>query len=207
MDPKAVRDASVRAAKRLGVNVSRTLPLPDPVSRLRDAEEVLSRILAMHAAAAAAYGLDRIKAISWLNREGLAASLTEDERGFLFEGLGRPAQFQVQIEGMWVLAWSMGIVEALDFTKDCSMSFVTELPNLKHSESSAAFRERANPRRLEDVVAAWDLAYCLHWAIRESKLTNIPPPRGLKPFVIAERRRALEWLVGEEAWDEIALDT
>lgn len=207
MDLKRIRGESIEAAKRLGVDVPATLPLLDAGLEMRSTGETTSRILAMNAVVATAYGFDKAKAIAWLNQETLTDSVSEQEKRFVFEGAGQPDRFKVQVEGMWALAWAMGIANELNFAKDCDNRFVTMLPNLKQSQSSADFRKKANPRPLEQVVAACDLAYCLHWAIRQSELTGKRPPGNLKPYVVVERRRALEWLLSKEAWDEVPLDT
>lgn len=207
MDVQQIRDESIAAAKRLGVDVPTTLPLLDAGLEVRSASETISRLLAMNAVAATAYGFDNAKAIAWLNQEALIDSVSDQEKRFVLEGVGQPDRFKAQVEGMWVLAWAMGIANELNFAKDCDNRFVTMLPNLKQSQSSADFCKKANPRPLEQVVAACDLAYCLHWAIRQSELTGKRPPGDLKPRVVVERRRALEWLLSKEAWDEVPLDT
>ena len=207
MDLKRIRDESVEAARQLGVQLLTTLPLLDAGLEMRSASETTSRILAMNAVAATAYGFDKAKAIAWLNQEALTNSLSEQERRFIFESVGLPDRFKVQVEGMWALAWAMGIANELNFAKDCDNRFVMMLPNLKQSQSSADFRKKANPRPLEQVVAACDLAYCLHWAIRQSELVDKRSPGNLKPYVVVERRRALEWLLSKEAWDDVPLDT
>ncbi len=206
MDLKRIRDESVEAARQLGVQLT-VLPLLDAGLEMRSASETTSRILAMNAVAATAYGFDKAKAIAWLNQEALTNSLSEQERRFIFESVGLPDRFKVQVEGMWALAWAMGIANELNFAKDCDNRFVMMLPNLKQSQSSADFRKKANPRPLEQVVAACDLAYCLHWAIRQSELVDKRSPGNLKPYVVVERRRALEWLLSKEAWDDVPLDT
>lgn len=207
MDLKRIRDESIQVAKRLGVNVPTTLPLLDAGLEMRSADETMSRVLAMNAVAAAAYGFDKAKAIAWLKQEALTESLSEQENRFVLEGEGQPDHFKSQVEGMWALAWAMGIANELNFAKDCDNRFVMMLPNLKQCQSSADFRKKPNPRSLEQVVAACDLAYCLHWAIRQSELSRNRPPGNLKPYVVVERRRALEWLLSKEEWDEISLDT
>lgn len=206
MDLKRIRDELVEAARQLGVQLT-VLPLLDAGLEMRSASETTSRILAMNAVAATAYGFDKAKAIAWLNQEALTNSLSEQERRFIFESVGLPDRFKVQVEGMWALAWAMGIANELNFAKDCDNRFVMMLPNLKQSQSSADFRKKANPRPLEQVVAACDLAYCLHWAIRQSELVDKRSPGNLKPYVVVERRRALEWLLSKEAWDDVPLDT
>jgi hypothetical protein len=108
---------------------------------------------------------------------------------------------------MWALTWAIGIVSELNFAKDCDNHFVLLLPNLKQNQSSSEFRNRINPRPIEQVVAACDLAYCLHWAIRELELHGKPSPDGFKAYRIIERRRALDWFLSKKQWDEIPLDT
>jgi hypothetical protein len=159
------------------------------------------------AVAAASYGFDRAKALAWLRQEELETSLTNTELHFLEKGEGRPQLFQAQIEGMWALAWALGLVPQLDFWKDCDSRFVAQLPNLKISQSSAELRSKAKLRPTDDVVAACDLAYCLHWTIRQAEIEGKQPRTGLKPYVVVERRRALEWLLSSESWDSVSLDT
>lgn len=207
MHLKRIRDESVQTAKMLGVDMPTTLPLLDGGLEMRSVDETISRILAMNAVAAIAYGFDKSKAIAWLNQEGLTDSLSEQERRFVYDGVGQSDRFKLQVEGMWALAWAMGIVSELNFGKDCDNRFVTMLPNIKQSQNSADFRKNVNPHQLEEVVAACDLAYCLSWGIRQSELTGKRLPGNLKPYVVVERRRALEWLLSKEAWDEVPLDT
>lgn len=184
-----------------------SLPVLEAELQPRSPEEVVSRLLAMNAVAATAYGFDRAKAIAWLDREALSNSLSEHERRFLFESVGQPDRFKVHVEGMWALAWATGFVRELDFARLCDNDFVALFPDLRHSSSSAAFRGRARLRARAEVVAACDLAYCLHWAVRQSELSGTRLPRHLIPYVVIERRRALEWLLGTEPWDEVSLDT
>lgn len=207
MDLKQIRNESFQTARQLGVEGSATLPMLDAELEMRSTDETISRILAMSAVAAVAYGFDKVKAMAWLKQEALAPSLTEEEKRFVFEGAGQPYRFQIQIEGMWALAWAMGIVNEMNFSKDCDNRFASMLPNLKVSQSSGDFRGKANPRPLEQVVAACDLAYCLHWAIRQSEISGKQSPANLKPYIVGERRRALEWLLSKEPWDQVSLDT
>src|SRR5205085_7863594 len=60
-------------------------------------------------------GFDKAKVISWLNQEGLTDSLSEHEKRLIFEGVGQPDRFKVQVESMWALAWAMEITNELNF--------------------------------------------------------------------------------------------
>lgn len=207
METKSIRTASINTAKTLGIDVSTTLPLIDPPYRTKNVHETISRILAMNVMAAIAYGFDKTKGIAWLSREKLEGSLSAHEKNFLSKGSGDTTLFKLQIEGMWALAWSIGVVKKLDFAKDCDGKFVEELPNLKLDQGSENLRRIANQRPLKEILEACDLAYCLHSAVQESQITNKKTSKKLKPYVILERRRALDWLLSEESWDEIDLDT
>lgn len=95
----------------------------------------------------------------------------------------------------------------LDFTQACSDDFVEMMPELLTQESSVAFRNKARLRPIDEVAAACDLAYCLHWGIRHASLTGQKRPGRLDEYVVEERRRGLDWFLSDEPWDEWQLDT
>lgn len=202
-----IREQSRKEALRLGFPVNDALPLLDHVQSARTSDEVLRRLLCMHAAAACAHGFDRDKAAAWLRQENLVGDLADSERSFIERGDGDPHRFIILVEGMWALAWVLGIVPRLDFGQNCDGKFATLLPNLKTAEGTVRLRDLINPRSNDEILAACDLAYCLHWSIIEAQLGNRKPPGTVQPYVIEERRRALEWLVGDKDWDKITLDT
>jgi hypothetical protein len=207
MNLDLIRKQSFKTASSLGFTVNKTLPLLDDVQTMRTTDEAIERLLCMHATAACAYGFDREKAKVWLERESIFGKLTTVERQFIDVGAGVPDQFKIQIEGMWALAWSLGVVPCLDFGKNCDNRFVMVLPNLKVGEKSDALRSKVTSHAIDEIVAACDLAYCLHWAIRQARLDGSKPPGKVEPYVIKERRRALEWLLCSEPWDKVSLDT
>src|SRR5689334_1829980 len=118
-----LREGSLRTAERLGFAVSPSLPLLDVPEQARSAQEIGARLLCLQAAAASAYGLDRRKARQWLDQEGLTGDLTSSERDFIDRAIGETTRFKLQVEGMWALAWALGLVQALDFARDCENTF------------------------------------------------------------------------------------
>jgi Domain of unknown function (DUF4272) len=207
MDAYAIRSVSKDIAKSAGLALPDHLPLLDDSLQLRSQNDAISRLLCLTAIGAASYGFDKEKALAWLSQEKLKDMLTRGEIAFLREELGSPQVFQAQIEGMWALAWALSFVPSLGFWQDCDSRFVTLLPNLKISQSGDQWRRKGRYRKTEDVIAACDLAYCLHWTVRQAEIDGKPTPARLKPYVIVERRRALEWLLSNNAWDAISLDT
>lgn len=84
---------------------------------------------------------------------------------------------------------------------------MTIFPDLKKEEDSKTFMLKGEIRTLEEIASACDLAYCLHWSLRQAQHEEKPVPGKAAPHVIIERRRALEWLISSEPWDEVSLDT
>lgn len=207
MDAKSIRALSVENARRLGYVIGSELPLLEEVERSRPMSEVFDRLLCVHATAACAYGFDRFKAKAWLVREGVLDKLSPVESSFLNEGNGRSDMFRLRIEALWALAWLLGIVSVLDFSRECDGGFVLLLPDLRKNQGAEILRERSTFRSVPEIVEAADLAYCLNWAARESILKNRLGPHSVPIYVIEERRRTLDWVLGEDAWDEISFDT
>jgi hypothetical protein len=201
-----VRSRSRAALSNHGLAVPDALPTVQ-VTYLRPLEEVLERLFCLNAVAASAYGFDAGKALSWLHQQDLYDNLTQPERAFLEKGEGDPYVFKIQVEGMWAIAWAVNIVTSMDFWQDCKLDFVTLLPNLKKDEGVTRTSSGATLRDSEQIAVACDLAYCLHWIIQESLIKNQSMPHGLKPYIVIERRRALDWMSGKDDWDMVSLDT
>lgn len=207
MEIKQIRALSVSVAAKAGITIPASLPLPDEGMAVRDATEAVNRLLVLNVVAAVSCGFDRAKALAWLKQEKLDGLLTPAELAFVENGVGTPQSFQFKIEAMWALAWALGMVPQLDFWKDCDSRFAASLPNLKINQSGREWHRRAKIRSTVDLIVACDLAYCLHWAVRQAQLEGKPLPARLKPYVVEERRRALEWLLSSESWDAVSLDT
>lgn len=206
METKVFRSESLRRLAKAGIAIPATLPLIDDFS-IRPMPEILDRIVCLNAVAAVAHGFNKDLAAAWLGREGVFDRLTDAER-LLFDSSAADMQgFKIQVEGLWALAWIAGIVDDFDFWQKCDPAFATMLPDIKTAESSSSLRSRARLREAGEIGAEADLAYCLHWALREAELNHEATPAGLIPYIVVERRRALEWVIGNEGWESVPLDT
>ena len=205
MDTEALRQESVEEARRLGCELNPGLPLLDSDLRLRSQDDAVRRCLARYAAVAVAYGFGRRPAKKWLKRERLTDALAGTELAVL---KGGDADFlRPGVESLWAFCWAFGLVERLDYSAICGDNLITLLPDLKSAEPSAPFFDKARLRPLEEVAGAVDLAYSLHWALAEAGLTGGATLGRVSPLVVVERRHALEWLIGDEDWDDVPLDT
>lgn len=206
-DPKTVREQSIVAARRRGIAIPDSLPVIDDPIEPRRIGDVLDRMMCLHAVAAFAYGLDRATTLEWIRSEKIEDSLTPREIAFLGGRIRDKEPFRVQVEANWALAWSVSLVKELDWTSCCSPSFSRLLPNLKKHERSAALRAKCQIRSLDEIRSQRDLAYCVHWGVRQACVAGAEVAVDLSIDELEARRRALEWLLIEQRWDAIALDT
>jgi Domain of unknown function (DUF4272) len=204
---ESIRRQSLKTASNLGYPINPGLPfiaLENPKSK----DKAVSRLLCLFALAERALGIGLRRVRAWLKSEGLSKDLTRDERAFLEFSDGNAHQFVLyNMESVWTLAWALGLVEELDFGKDCGDDLTDLLPDIKKDESSAALRAKAALRPWEEILAACDLADCIHWGIRETNMKGWKQSGKVHPYAITERRRALNWLICDEAWNVISLDT
>jgi hypothetical protein len=202
-----LRQASLRKAIALGYPPATTLPLLDESLGLRSGREITERALTLAGVVAASYGFPRERVTEWLHGEGLEATLGKAEAAFLQGKIGNAQPFQVQVESLTAFAWALGFLGALEFDKPSPGHLVSIFPDLKKCESSIQFRDKAKLRDRDDVLRACDLAYCLHWGINQRLIEKKPRPGALPPHVVIEKRRAIEWMLASEDWEDVSLDT
>lgn len=207
LDKTFMRRKSESVASAVGAVIPKSLPTLEDVTLFRSEREIVSRLLALNGLIATTVGFSKERAIQWMEAQGVGRSLVPAEDAFLRSGQGEPMQFQILVEAMRALAWSVQIVEDMDVFSPCSNTFVLAMPNLKEDEPVAQWFEKANLRPVEEIEQMLDILYCLHWAIREASLGGVKLRRTLESSVVIERRRALEWVTHEEEWGEIELDT
>lgn len=183
LDPEAVRSESVLEVARLGY---RAPPphLPVVFDRtdgysLRPVHEVIERMAVLNVAVALSYGMPMSLASTWLSVSELNQCLAPSERALL-EGTGGqdPNDIQIQVEALWALAWTIGIVKELDASQMCGNDLVHLMPDLKSGEPLSAWQQRLKPslRNSDEVIRQLDLHYCITWALAEVNLRQLETP-------------------------------
>lgn len=197
-----VRERSRRLARRLGYGKP-----PDDLPELhvgsrRSAEEIVERALVLNVVISCAYGLATLTALDWLRREGLLDALTEDEREFLVdvsEGLRvEELARRLEVEALYALLWSTGLVDELDFDRGCGDAVTGVLPDIEAGDDATAVRAEAVRRDVDELYAAFDLASVLAGAIGDEDLQLGLSPGDVEPYVVWQRRRALAWVHGAD---------
>lgn len=208
MNGVTLREHSLADAERLGYPTNPSLPYVESPGWIRPEDDIASRALALSLVLAFAYGFSREKTQRLLERDSLEEDLTPAELSFIKGDSEVPnEEFKLRIEALWALAWALSFVDRLDFSQVCGEHLVHLIPDWKRDDEPSAFRSAAKLRDADDIQRALDLAYCLDWAVAEERLRRIQASDRVPPYVIEQRRRALEWLVLDEDWDDIILDT
>jgi hypothetical protein len=191
----------------MGYPINESLPLLDAHQVVRNKDEVVDRLLAMFVLGAVAYGFDAKRAREWLGGNAKIVTLTPSEESFLKSGKGPTQAFRSQIEGLWALYWCCGLTERFVINIECPQDFVDELPDIRRDENAVNLRLRAKLIADTQIMQMADVAYCVHWAVVDCKIRKPREKIKFPEFAIRERRRALEWMLHSESWDEISLDT
>jgi len=206
-----IREDNRKLVESLGYNFNPNLPLTESVEVSKSSQEIENRLLTLHAIVAFSYGCPKTKVKAWLEHNELIEELTSLEYEHLFGSSSLPeARFKWQVEALWTLAWSVSLVDELDFSTECSDNLIDLLPDILKIEPLDWFNRKINLRDANEILSKLDLAYCIHWAVNHRKLSNIPniPNKPMvQDGVIVERRWALEWIIGKDEWDDVQLDT
>ena len=203
-----VRSRNLRIARRLGYPAPPDdLPFPD-AGLARTSDEAVDRALVVNVVLSCAHGLGVEPARAWLERASLLDALTAHEAEYLEDvadgmRLGG-AQRKLHVEALWALLWALAFVDELDFGVGCGERVTALVPDVfdpAEGLGPARVRAEAELRDVDEMRAALDLARCLTWGLGDPGLSVGFSPGEVEPYVVWERRRALEWLLGAD-WDE-----
>jgi hypothetical protein len=204
------RQANRRTAKRLGYPVAPDHPPVTEVDGWRSKNDVVNRALALDVVISCAHGFEVGPAWTWLRAADLTDAVTpgeaeyldELESGLHLDDLAR----RLQVEALWALLWALSFTDELDFGEGCGGRVSPLLPSLDDVADAHAFRDEAELRTDNELLAALDLARVVAAGLGDSDLHIGFAPGDVEPYVVWERRRALEWLAGAD-WDTDSTNT
>lgn len=207
MNLKIIRDKSIQNATAMGYELDSSLPLLDQGLSIRGKNEIIDRSLTLFATVAGSYGFAKTDAINWLKQEKLDSVLSPSESVFLTAADNQKTYYQKQVEALNAFAWVLGYVKEMEFDQVCANNLIALYPDIMNKASASEFSVKSNLRSVEEIVEKCDLAYCIHWAITDAQLSNSRLPGNIGAHVIIERRRVLDWILSNQDWEEVSLDT
>jgi hypothetical protein len=219
-DPVAIRDATLEDLADLGFPPPpEGYPLvwePGDQVSLRPVAEIEARAAVLNTVLGASFGAPPASTAGWLEANGLRGHVTEPEWRFMTLGEGPAELYGLHIEALWALAWLLGVADELDPSQYCGDGLALWLPDTD-TESFADWqlRSRSVPRLAEEAAVLLDLHYCLDWGHVQALMDGTPSPGATQPYVVGQRRWALEWAVvftgpyhePPVPWDEVDLSS
>ena len=216
MDYVAIRERSVRRLARWRLPDPGVLPLHGDADFewVRAAPAVSARCHAIAAALALAQGAPAERIRTALRDNDLERWVTARELLYLrhLEGDAelddeRRDDIAVDIswseEALWALLWSLELVDDLPPDELCGREPFYE--RLAPRMDPAQGRTDVALRPLPQIAAMLDLYYCLHSAARNAQYHGNAWDTKIAPGAVLERRRALEWLFQDVAWEDVDL--
>ena len=179
--------------------------------KIRSKKEIIERAIALHIVAIKGMSAEQEMVEESINIFGANDFFTPREKEFIKNE--KPTEqekinFSWQLEWFWVMLWALGYVEELDYPScacDVSRAFDLFIENGPYEQ----FFNKSKLRDTNTILDQADLIYRYHWACVHCRLTWVETPSDLNPGVVAERLRALNWLINDldAEWDDVSTDS
>lgn len=185
-------------------------PISD-ANRVKSVDEIIDRSLILYAMLCGLVGgYPRELLWNWLTQEHLCNAVTEEEKSYFDGSLidpGRLEDLELQVEAIWAFLWAIRKIDRLDPEDYVADTMNSLFPAIENLDSSRQFCANSTLRSDIELVEECDLLYCMHWGIVHGRLNNIRLSVAIEPYVVVERRRALEWILSDSTSDDVPLDT
>lgn len=178
-------------------------------ARLRSAQDVAERVLALTLVSMKGEGLDQATLVEIVNDRKALDLFTPEERAFIDDP--EPSEtdkirFTWRYEAAWVLLWALR-QHRVPLGPPRNLCDPAKLVTIvRDTPDISVHGLRAAP----DILDKADLIYRYHWAITQARLEGKNPPSQLNPAVALERHHAFNWLIGYNDscdWDDVSTDT
>ncbi|MCO6146838.1 DUF4272 domain-containing protein [Flavobacterium sp. NRK1] len=209
------KEKSEELLKKSGIKTNDWLPdiEPDEEIILRSPVEIAERVTILCIINFVAFNtFSGEEALEYIHYHNLSNLLTPLE----IEFLNNPTEEKKfkeswKCEGIWVLLWSLNIVEDLEFPDHlCDLNKITpeNYPIGDKKDPNDFINNSWELRSKSQILDANDLYYRMDWACVDARI-NGKEMQIVHPGVVYERHYALNWLINymDQEWDDISCDT
>lgn len=201
------RCASKQRVTDLGLPFNERLPLLEDIHTSKSSQVCAERALSLYAFMHVVFGeATREELSTWLNFYDLRSSLASSEHSYLNGKTGSDFERE-KIESLYSLAWALSLVQSMDEKDYVPDSLAGNFPNLYAEESAVTFYRRTRLRPVAELGSELDFMYCYHWALVDNRINHVRTVGALSEPAIRSRRHSLEWILSDDSWDQISLDT
>lgn len=131
--------------------------------------------------------------------------MTKEEKE-LFEKDDKNLAVQIswQFEGLSILLWTLGLIDDISFP-DTLVDTDSLTAIISSCDSYSEFISKCSLRNIYEILDLADLTYRYNWYCVDARINSEEPI--INPEVVMERHRALKWLLTDEKWDKVAINT
>ena len=218
--PEERRKKTIEKLREQGVMVNEHFSLLESVEEVtfKSEDEIMKRIIAAFTAIQVACSINNgenyeesvnIMLDVMKKCKGNESDFLDKERRIMENNFSKQDVIDVAwtYECVFMLLWAVGYKADkydLDASNICNVDMV--IYEIKNIMNDIACKPKLIKK--EKIMDALDLFYCYHWACVEKQIHPETPIGNLNHSVVVERRRALEWLISDEAdWFDIQLHT
>jgi hypothetical protein len=206
---RKARSMQVLKEKKLVAMEGLPVIVADEEVKLRTAEEIARRALALYAVAVYSEGVKGFDGVKFLKERGAWDAASPSEKKFLSNQ--KPTEkdrvvFSWAYEALWTMLWTIGYVDALGFPdKECdaraAIAVITKNPD-------TSLVKNARLRATAEILDQADLSFRCEWIVRERYRTK-KKPEGIYDNVAERRHHSFCWIVryGNRDWDDVSPDT
>lgn len=209
IDFKHIRSKTKSRLELHGIPLHPSLPFADGVLN-KSSIDIAQRIVGLYVMLGLARDADPDLLWNWMESNDFLSFLSDEEMRVLQQESFTEADINScswKQESIFVLCWYEGFEKKIIFpTDECDLTDV--LMRVPPEVSFELMLESFQPRSESELIEELDFYYCVHAAIKHPELWKDEQLLGrIKVAAVEERRRALEWLVSTNDWDNVSLDT
>jgi len=180
--------------------------------RIRSAQEVAERAIALIGVFQAATGRDKEEITKIFQQNSMWSFLTPIEQEFLLKTEVNTQYLSMQLswraEAVYILLW---VLNELEFNQIPSDEHnLKQISNILRDDTffNKIPLENAQLRDPKEIHNMLDKVYHIHWEIRDAQINQKPINTAYNPSIIYEWHYSLNWVTNMNIeWDDITTDT
>ena len=176
----------------------------------RSVRQIAVRAIILQGVIAVAHKVEAQPIIEWFQEQTIWSDVTPQERAFVLGSAHTESEqlrYRWKQEAQWTLLWMIHRVESLGLPTRCcdTRRLVDEIiPAL--GDDLQSFMTQSRLRSPGALLAEDDRTYNLWCYAIAAQRRGESLPNDLNLGVLRERRRAFEWMDGNQDWDEVTCD-
>ncbi|MBX9695305.1 MAG: DUF4272 domain-containing protein [Cyanobacteria bacterium] len=210
LDPELVKKQSEQIVLAAGGKICEWLPHIEQKD-LRPASEIIARALVLNAMLNIYFEAPTSIILNWITANDLTDHLTQREKEILSKRNDELTEQELinlfwYIESLWALMWVGNLIEQMPFDRPVEDFMASLAPNLQKNEDRSRFSKMMRMREVDEIFRMLDLYFRLHWYASDGQLNGYST-EPVELSIVMERRKALEWVLSNQGWDEVDLST